>query len=48
VKTSVTFPSQKKDPKILRQSRDAWNFFANDIEVVKSITTRDYAKTIKG
>ena len=26
---------------------DAWNFFANDIDTVRSITTRDYAKTVK-
>jgi transposase len=36
--------------KIVTQCCDAWNFFANDIEVevVKSITTHDYAKTVKG
>jgi len=33
---------------IVTQCCDAWNFFANDIEAVKSITTRDYAKTVKG
>jgi len=26
---------------------DAWNFFANDIETVQSITSRDYAKEVK-
>ena len=26
---------------------DAWNFFANDTEAVKSITTREYAKAVR-
>jgi len=33
---------------IVTQYCDAWNFFAGDIEGVKSITTRKYAKTVKG
>ena len=33
---------------IVTQCCDAWNFFVNDVEAVKSITTRDYAKTVKG
>ncbi len=26
---------------------DAWNFFANDTDTVRSITTRDYTKAVK-
>ena len=33
---------------IVTRCCDAWNFFANDIDTVRSITTRDYAKTVKG
>ena len=33
---------------IVTQCRDAWNVFASDIEAVKSITSRDYAKAVKG
>ena len=33
---------------IVTQCCDAWNFFAGDIEAVRSITTRDYAKAVKG
>ena len=33
---------------IVTQSCDAWNVFAGDIEAVKSITSRDYAKAVKG
>ena len=33
---------------IVAQCCDAWTFFSGDIEAVKSITTRDDAKTVKG
>lgn len=33
---------------IVARCCEAWNFFANDIDTVRSITTRDYAKTVKG
>ena len=33
---------------IVTQCCDAWNFFAGDIEAIKSITSRDYAKAVKG
>ncbi|MGI3213305.1 IS630 family transposase [Roseovarius tibetensis] len=33
---------------IVARSCDAWNFFANDIATVRSITTREYAKAVKG
>jgi hypothetical protein len=36
------------DEEIVRQCCDAWNFFANGIEAVQSITTRDCAKTVNG
>src|SRR6056297_3338427 len=29
------------------QCCDAWNFFANDIATVRSITSREYAKAVK-
>jgi hypothetical protein len=32
---------------IVARCCDAWNFFANDIATVRSITTREYAKTVK-
>jgi transposase len=32
---------------IVARCCDAWNFFANDSDTVRSITTRDYAKTVK-
>ena|GEM_PF-951261 len=32
---------------IVGRCYDAWNFFANDIETVQSITSRDYAKEVK-
>ena len=32
---------------ILERCRSAWNFFANDPERVRSITTRAYAETVK-
>ena len=31
---------------IVAKCCDAWNFFANDIPTVRSITTRDYAKAV--
>lgn len=33
---------------IVTRCCDAWNFFANDIATVQSITNRDYAKAVKG
>jgi transposase len=33
---------------IVTQCCGAWNFFAGDIEAVKSITSREYAKAVKG
>ena len=33
---------------IVARCCDAWNFFANDIGTVRSITSKDYAKTVKG
>lgn len=33
---------------IVTQCCDAWNFFASDIEAIKSITSREYAKAVKG
>ena len=33
---------------IVERCCDAWNFFANDAEAVKSITTREYAKAVRG
>ena len=33
---------------IVTQCCNAWNFFANDIATVRSITTREYAKAVKG
>ena len=33
---------------IVARCCDAWNFFANDSATVRSITTREYAKTVKG
>ena len=33
---------------IVARCCDAWNFFANDIAAVRSITTREYAKPVKG
>ena len=33
---------------IVARCCDAWNFFANDIATVRSITTREYAKAVKG
>ena len=35
------------DDEIVTQCCDAWNFVAGDIEAVRSITPRDYAKTVK-
>ncbi|MDZ7711324.1 MAG: transposase [Roseovarius sp.] len=35
------------DAEIVARCCDAWNFFAGDIEAVRSITTRDYAKAVK-
>lgn len=32
---------------IVERCCDAWNFFANDTDAVKSITTREYAKTVR-
>lgn len=32
---------------IVAQCCDAWNFFANDIATVRSITSRDYAKAVR-
>ena len=32
---------------IVARCCDAWNFFANDTATVRSITTREYAKTVK-
>ncbi|MBC7285680.1 MAG: hypothetical protein H5U12_30450, partial [Hoeflea sp.] len=32
---------------IVARCCDAWNFFANDSVTVRSITTREYAKTVK-
>jgi hypothetical protein len=32
---------------IVARCCDAWNFFANDSATVRSITTREYAKTVK-
>lgn len=33
---------------IVARCCDAWNFFANDIATVRSITIREYAKAVKG
>jgi transposase len=33
---------------IVTQCCDAWNFFANDTATVRSITSRDYAKAVRG
>jgi len=33
---------------IVTQRCDGWNFFANDIESIKSITSREYAIAVKG
>lgn len=33
---------------IVARCCDAWNFFANDIDTVRSITNRDYAKAVRG
>jgi transposase len=33
---------------IVTQCCGAWNFFTGDIEAVKSITSREYAKAVKG
>ena len=33
---------------IVARCCDAWNFFANDINMVRSITTREHAKAVKG
>jgi hypothetical protein len=33
---------------IVARCCDAWNFFANDIATVRSITTREYVKEVKG
>ena len=32
---------------IVARCCDAWNFFANDINMVRSITNREYAKAVK-
>jgi len=32
---------------IVSRCCEAWNFFANDIDTVRSITKRDYAKAVK-
>ena len=36
------------DAEIMERWCDAWTFFAGDIEAIKSITSRDYAKAVKG
>jgi transposase len=35
------------DEEIVSRCSDAWNFFANDIDTVRSITNRDYAKAVR-
>ena len=33
---------------IVTRCCEAWNFFANDIVTVRSITTREYVRAVKG
>ena len=35
------------DEEIVGRCCDAWNFFANDIDTVRSITNRDYVKAVR-
>jgi len=35
------------EAEIVNRCCEAWNFFANDIDTVQSITARDYAKTFR-
>ena len=35
------------EAEIVNRCCDAWNFFANDIDTVRSITNRDYAKAVR-
>ena len=35
------------EAEIVNRCCDAWNFFANDIDTVRSITARDYAKAVR-
>ena len=35
------------EAEIVSRCCDAWNFFANDINTVRSITARDYAKAVR-
>ena len=35
------------EAEIVYRCCEAWNFFANDIDTVQSITARDYAKTFR-
>jgi len=35
------------DEEVVGRCCDAWNFFANDIDTVRSITNRDYAKAAR-
>ena len=35
------------EAEIVSRCCDAWNFFANDIDTVRSITNRNYAKAVR-